>query len=259
MTRSSAPENTLQFPQRAAWVQQTTAVLESAYGQEVLYVDEDADYIRFHYQTQDYNIGPQEAELTPWQMLKTEYVKPESSLASTYETKISYFYAWDTGFQNVDNKSAANMVSAASIAITLCGGLSNTLSTVISAVASYHGLVVDQTKSVQGYTQAKYYYQNKAGCVKTASGYLPVVYVGCRRGFVSRRAIFHRRDSGEPLDRVKPAPDGDNTYDPRNFDKQQDKTNFANNAWITSEAVRRYTNSLGTYTDVFKFTSTPIP
>ena len=192
-------------------------------------------------------------------MLKTEYIQPESSLASSYETKFSYFYAWDTSLQNVDNKSAANMVSAASIAISLCGGLSNPLSMVISAVASYHSLVVDQAKAVKGYTQVKYYYQNKAGCVKTSAGYLPVVYVGCRRGFVAHRAIFSHRDSGEPLDRSKPAADANNTYNPTNYDKQQDKTNFGNNSWITSEAVRRYTNNLGIYTDIFKFTSKPIP
>ena len=259
ITRTGIAENTLNLPQRAAWVEQTTAILENAYGQEVLYVEEDADYIRFHFETEEYDIDPQEAELTPWQMLKTEYIKPESSLSNGYSTKISYFYAWDTSFKNVDNKSAANMISASSLIITLCGGLTSPLSTLITTVASAFNAAVENSKSVQGYTQAKYYYQNKAGCVQTSVGYIPVVYVGCRRGFVSRRAIFTHSGSGEPLDRTKPAPDADNTYDPRNFDKQQDKTNFANNSWITSEAVRRYTNNLGTYMDVFKFSSTPIP
>ena len=62
MTKSSGPEKTLHLPQRAAWVEQTKAVLENAYGQEVLYVDEDANYIRFHYQTRDYDIDPAIAE-----------------------------------------------------------------------------------------------------------------------------------------------------------------------------------------------------
>lgn len=262
--QSTNSVNTRSITARQQWVIDTKRILENAYGQTIKAVEEDENVIRFVYQTKTYPLSNQlmdedAIEVTPFQLLSTEYAKPESAMAvANSSPKINKYYAWSNGYVRVASKNAQTLSSAFGVSMLLVANTPSTLGAIVSTVVSFFNLVIDQNKAVSAETHAKYDYQNKVGCAPTPGGYVSVVFVGTRAGFARRIADVHDI-YGQPLDRTMPAKDGVPSYNPTNADGWDPKPHFNSDSWIMNEAVRRYQNGLGNYIDVFVHSTTPVP
>ena len=266
----SSNTNTLQLPERKAWVATTTAELEAAYGQEVVKVEETSDVVRFIYKTEYYEptgefINQDGIACTPQQLLMTEYLKPESALAvqlntnatsRALSTKINFYYDW-SGYYYLQKKSAQSLNVASNVAILIASAITKPLSSVVLGVVNWLGYTILNSQPVQAETKVKYYYQTKAGCVLVNGVWMSTVQVGCRKGFGEWWASW-RNSGNQPISDVRTntgKPDSNPTNSP---DSVEYKPNFNNHTWIHNKAIECY-NSGVPYVDIYAIVARPIP
>ncbi len=269
-SKSVLTSNTIQLPERKAWVATTTAELEKAYGQKILNVEETQDVIRFVYETRDYEpraelVNEDGIPCTPQQLLMTEYTKPESNLAAklsssasprALSTKINYYYEW-SAYYNLQRKGAQSFNAAYNVAILIAGAVTKPLASVVISVATWLGDSVLNSQPVEAETKVKYYYQTKAGCVLANGVWTATVQVGCRKGFGHWWASY-RNSYNEPIADWSAPHNANNSTNPSNQDSVEYKANFNNNTWILNKAIECY-NSGVPYVDIYGIASKPIP
>jgi len=246
--------STLSIPARAAWAVETEALLESAYGQTVINVSEDTDYIVFEY---DYD----ESKLEDGQLLLTKYLKPESALAATasVNTKLNYAWGWSEGYHYKNDQktalyeAAANNVFGYLLNIFDEASESIPLISIFSTAISMMEANAEYSRAMKATDWVKFYYCNKIGCVQdTVFGYwLPYAYVGERRGFNKIETIIYD-DAGQPHTVAITEETGIPSNNPTNSPKIQKKNHYDDDNWIINKAVLQYTNDDGVYSDIYE-------
>lgn len=251
MTNAYIKNSTRLSTSRAAWIDDTTEILEEAYHQEVASVTEDENYIVFHYKCD-------EQKLEEGQLLVTKYLKPESTLASTANiaTKLNYAWGWDSGYYFVNSsKKAKNYQYACSIFLPLFvdKAFEYSLGTLLNMAVDILGINADYSKEITAEDTVKFYYCNKIGCVQdTAFGYwLPYAYVGERRAFNKVQVVYYD-DAGQPTTGVPVERYGEPSKNPTNYDKIEKKTHYDDDSWIINKALVQYQNDDGVYSDIYQ-------
>lgn len=238
---------TIQTSERKAWVEQTKEILENTYHEKVAEISENEDYITFHYN----NNNIKDEDLKYDHIEKTEYLKPESTLAAaaTIQTKINYVWAWSDGYYKIDSKSGKWGV-VKDFLLAILGTSSKTVLSVFSSVLGIATSSFATNSPIKVDSMAKYYYYNKVGYVKAGGYWLPYAYVGSRRGFKCITGV-KKDSSGQPTIQRTKETKGTPSNNPTNYDDIKKKANFDNNTWIRNKAISQYKNDAGVYTNVY--------
>lgn len=225
------------------WKISTKHILEKAYKQKIINIQEDDDYITFEYDYDDSIIEPQ--------LSKTEYLKPSSNLANTsIPTKMNYAWAWSNYFKGGSKSGRWGVTKTLLIAVP--GLSSKTVLNIFSVMLGVLDSSLAASTPVTCETSVKYYYLNKIGYVQDSNfGYwLPYAYVGSQRGF--NRYIGIKKDSyGQPVKTWVNEKTGKPSNNPTNQDFINKKSNFDNNTWILNKAISQYKNDAGVYSNIF--------
>lgn len=243
---------------REQWIEETKAINESVYNQEVDYIFEDSEYIHFVFKANDIEISnceldPDNMQYTDFQVEEVAYLKPESATATmstnanSYQTKIITYWGWSDGYTIVDSKEGIYK-SIANLLITYCGPEQKAISWILGEVLGAGFDAIDVTKSARGESRNKYYYRNKYGAVYDLNQWIPVAAVGEKRAFAWGWGTA-KKSSGEPIPIVKNGKQADNTTNPTNYDYREKKAHYDDNAWIMSKAIETY--GYGGYWDCY--------
>ena len=249
---------------RSTWIEDTANYLEDFYCQDIIRVEEDENYITFWFDW-DYNAAKslrfleEEPKSVDGQIMKVEYLKPESSYAlSNMSTKIEYWWGWSDGLVQLDASSALGTAFnvASTVLLTCLGGGGVTLQSIIlsgfqlsiSEFISIYG----STRPVRGATYANYYYQNKIAYAYVYGSWLPGCEIGSRRGFDGSLAGY-KTDAGQwIMNRWNQPKVGLPENNPTNYDAIDKKMHFDDNQWMINQAITYYTVSdTELYVDIF--------
>ena len=246
--QTTNPVSTLNMPSRAAWVKNTTETLESAYSQSVVDVSETKDFIVFTFEE------PEEIYNDFGYIDRVEYVKPESTAATEYETKITYMYGWLDGYYPLEEQSGK--WSAVKDLLLTVAGFSEKLS-VYLFVVDVLGIAYNYFKGpdvVKASNTTQYYVLNKIGQVKheITGLWLQWAYVGSRRSFY--RTLIEKEVSQNYWNTVDfTETRANNVKNPTNADNVEKKANFDNDTWIAEKAVSAYLKERA-FKDVYGWT-----
>ena len=241
--------STMHVQSRISWINETKVILENAYSQEVKSINETTDFIVFSFKPPIHtieNVG---------YIDRVEYVKPESALASTYDTKLTYMYGWLGGYYSLETQSG-EWGTVKDLLISVAG-LSNKL-TVYSFAISVLGIAANYFSGpeiVNAQNTAQYYVLNKIGQVRDPSTGLwgQYAYVGSRRAFY--RTILEEEGSYghyTTLGFKETVPNSESN--PTNGDKIELKSHFNDDNWIINKAVYIYQYGTHAYMDVYGMT-----
>ena len=257
---------------REVWIEDTTEYLETFYGQSVSNVSEDENYITFYFSSNNSSdkaeryLNKPALELSKesvpninGEILKVEYLKPESSLASsTLSTKIVYMWGWSDGLIRVDSSPDAGVAfnSASSIALAYFGKQLGTLRSIVltcfQLTASDFISLYGETRLVRGETYENCYYQNKIACAYVNGNWLPGCEIGSRRLFHGSLAGYKTNAGQWIMDKWTQPQVGRPENNPTNYNDIQKKNHFDDNQWMMNRAIEYYTTvDAEKYIDIF--------
>lgn len=193
------------------------------------------------------------------EILKVEYLKPESSLASsTLSTKIVYMWGWSDGLIRVDSSPDAGVAfnSASSIALAYFGKQLGTLRSIVltcfQLTASDFISLYGETRLVRGETYENCYYQNKIACAYVNGNWLPGCEIGSRRLFHGSLAGYKTNAGQWIMDKWTQPQVGRPENNPTNYNDIQKKNHFDDNQWMMNRAIEYYTTfDAEKYIDIF--------
>lgn len=249
---------------RATWKENTANYLENFYSQDIVRVKENENYITFWFDGHDNTVNSlslleEEPQSVAGQIMKVEYLKPESSYSSSaMSTKIEYWWGWSDGLVRLDSSSSAGTAFnvASTVALTCLSGKTKTLlSIVLSAFQLNTSEFISRygsTRPVKGETYANYYYQNKIAYAYVYGSWLPGCEIGSRRGFNGSLAGYKTNAGQWIMNKWNQPKVGSPENNPTNYDSIEKKKHFNDNQWMINQAIKYYTvNDTELYADIY--------
>lgn len=238
-------EDTLHAPERAAWVSNTSDYLCAAFGQDISNVRETKDLIVFEFS------NPEDSNLYEEHVLKVEYIKPESTLRSEYETKFVYMWGWKSGYYELGSRTGIwSAIKNLTIAVA---GLSDniTLATFAASILDIAIGLLQGPEKIDARSTVKYYFLNKYVQVKSPQfGYwLPMAEAGIRKG--CRRCILEKIDAyGQSTTLGFTETIGQPSSNPTNCEETKTSPHFYNDTWLINKAIQMFLDD-DTYSEAF--------
>lgn len=248
---------TRRLPERQKWIDDTIVVSEQIYNQEIDYVTEDQDYIRFVFKPNDFVILDQKldssnVQYTEFQIDEVAYLKPEAKGIydpDKLQAKIITMWGWSNGYYVVDEKTGIYN-SIANVFLTYCGPKEKLFSWILGEALGYTFSSIDKNKSATGECRNKHYYKNKWGSIYNGSVWAPTAAVGEKRSLAWAWGMAHK-ESGEPVPNIFPAKQANDTTNPTNYDHREKKPHYDDDQWILNKAKETY--GYGGYYDCYGY------
>lgn len=237
---------TLESASRTEWAASTARVLEDAYRQDVKSVIETENAIVFQFDV------PSEVDAGAMYVDKVEYIKPESTRASSYNRKLTYMYGWAAGYYELESKSELwedifeDLITVA--------GYSNPVSVSDFAfeILMLPARSLTKTTPVRTSTMYQRYLLNKVGQIQDpATGiWGPYAYVGSYKDFY--RTLLEKNDYENhyvTLGYEENVPE--NLVCPMNPDRHDEKPHYYESDWILNKAEDVFENGTTAYRNVY--------
>ena len=243
---------------RSQWLNEVVAVQEAAYGQKVIEITEDENYITLMFEAKDIIVTDSDTSEPIYSDIVIEsvaYLKPEArnkvllskGTTRALEAKLITYWGW-SGWHEYAEKSCLKGV-AVNIFMEFVPEVSRSVDFVVSTALGAFFDTLDDAATVIGESRAKYYYRNKAGAVYNNGYWQPTAYVGERRCFGWSWGGY-RLPGGEPVDNeAGPCPVANETSNPTNYDSRQIKPHYWDDAWIIQKAIDTFYS--GGYWDAY--------